>query len=213
MKHPPLKYEIRIGAKPRGNWRPRAKVVFEKVENPLNINPEFDFLLIHRRTCGDWEEEFYTRLSGVAFPLPFFCHSSRWDTVHPSACCSQNIILRSKFDCRQGYVQEFYLDWKPGPKPDYSDCAEALVRFCDAIVAEYEKRCQEAFSSGESEEIVIKGEGRVRKNEKNEKVKKEKKGEKGVKTKSRAKRGYCPKGVCLPLPPLPTKTIERKRIN
>ena len=126
-KYPPLKYHITIGEKPIGNWRPKAIISFMKVANVLNIEP-----VIH--------------LEDV-IPRKLFKQSSRWS--------SETISFYMLVDIEEGYADQFFLEWRNGINPSYQDYAKAFKKACDMIVAEYNRRCEEALGSSGSVHITI----------------------------------------------------------
>lgn len=154
-KYPELRYEIHIERKPRGNWRPRARIKFLKTENPLGILRNIRAMLYYERSCEGCTNEPHIVMKSS---LPFWKTPHRNGGETPAGCCYRsgysNIIF-IKIDIENNTEIAFYLDWRTGVKPDYSDYAEILKNFCDAIVAEYVRRCEEALESGESDEIII----------------------------------------------------------
>jgi len=160
----PLLYEIKIQDKPQGNWRPAVRIEFYPIINPLNIQTEIRAAII--REGYEFPSPIDEGRIVCRIPGRIYLHASRWkesgqDSYIAGASeslwairCTDNWYSFS-FHIEQGFWGQFYLDWRPGLNPSYADYAKHLKRGCDLIVAEYNRRCREALSSGESPEIII----------------------------------------------------------
>lgn len=177
--YPKLNWDITVGKKRRGFWRPEIKISFNSTEpnipnikekNMYNIDLTYSFPIIcwtednsspfhpvgeclqGNEPCSVWGSP------QIRTKLKFFSsennrHNSSYTTCHDRTFCYYT--FNNPYRNISGIELSLYPEWRPG-KPDYTDYAEFLAEnICIPYVNEYERRIREALTSEETSEVKI----------------------------------------------------------
>lgn len=175
LLYPRMNWDITVGKKRRGLWRPEISIHFclsEKTKvNAYNICPTYVFPTIVWKkgnssfhpedSCSYGEGHAICErwLKQVRSSLTFYSSENANSPEYSESCNGkryQYIRLHSgEVNFFHNMKMEVYPEWRPG-KPDYTDYVEFLAEnLCIPFVNEYERRIREALISEETSEIKI----------------------------------------------------------
>ncbi|MDD3982788.1 MAG: hypothetical protein PHU54_02415 [Candidatus Omnitrophica bacterium] len=173
LLYPKLNWDITVGKKRRGLWRPEITLHFclsEKTKvNDYNILPTYVFPTlvwkegnsdIHpvdkcfngQNICERWKNQ-------MRSALKFYGSENVRDGSEADSCNGKRYRYYRLHSGDVNFFHTFdlkvYPEWRPG-KPDYTDYVEFLAEnICLPYVNEYERRIREALTSEETSEVKI----------------------------------------------------------
>lgn len=157
-----MKFYAKIHKKPRGNWRPQLDIEISISAEDYPHRPRLKGLMLVFPCSRCSEKRCFNIPSDKADVIVLT--DEIWDNPKhgkgfvPSYVCKNGwgyqyirIFDPCWLDTDLTFKYTGYLQWRPGPCPDYLDYAEALSK----IPLMLEEQLKDGLDSGESEEIVL----------------------------------------------------------
>jgi len=152
-----LKVAFKIMPKKRGNWFPQLIVSREYIESDeLKLNPLFNFkkeyqlpgkIFFATKNELKVSDVFCKSIDKITININTYFSTPC--AMHIRACLSCSVC---GYTCQQCHA---FLEWRPGAKPDYSDFIAVFEQVAQDIIEAWQKAVQEAYNSGENDEVDI----------------------------------------------------------
>ena len=172
MPEKPFEFRFKIHKKPVGNWRPKLEIWISIKAAAFPHRPRLRGVLLITPEKGELEEPEEEGCRDKKYVIekaapsasghdeiwfaggPLFSSPTAGDTLYVGVVASSQ-YYRWQVLLACGYLVEdailhaaFYLPFRPGPNPDYSDYAEALSKVPEML----RKQLMDGLDSGEGNE-------------------------------------------------------------